>query len=139
MLFSQTNPRWIVGAVVIAAWVAVPCIGVRADEVAVARPASLSIQGGGIDEQTAGEAVLHGPDARLQLVVTGRTSSGEARDWTHRVEYTAAPADVVRVDPSGAVVPLADGEAVVTAKDPAGVTATFSISVTQFKQPAPIN
>ena len=57
--------------------------------------------------------VMRGRDARRQLYVTGTYSSGQLRDYTHTVKYSAAPAGIIEIDETGLVTPSADGEAVV--------------------------
>ena len=40
---------------------------------------------------------MRGRDARQQLYVTGVYSSGQLRDFTHKVKYSVAPAGVLKV------------------------------------------
>lgn len=82
---------------------------------------------------------LRGPDARLQLVVTAAYSTGQLRDRTHAVRYTAEPSNVVSISPSGDVAPLANGTAQVTATDTSGLSASIPIVVDHFASPDPIN
>ena len=84
-------------------------------------------------------ATLRGPDARLQFVVTGKYDSGQVRDWTHQVTYAAQPANVVRIEPTGTVIPLADGRATVTVKGPGGLSASADLAVQNFANPLPVN
>src|SRR5262245_28563872 len=49
---------------------------------------------------------LDGQDARQQLVVTGKYSTGQLRDLTSTVTFDVAPAGIVSVDKTGLVVPL---------------------------------
>lgn len=58
---------------------------------------------------------LKGGDARLQLIVTAQAASGEVRDATRRVQYSAEPAGLVDIDETGLVTPLADGLVTITA------------------------
>ncbi|RLT07834.1 MAG: DUF1553 domain-containing protein [Planctomycetota bacterium] len=55
--------------------------------------------------------VLRSRDARQQVYVTGSYSSGQLRDHTRKVQYTAEPAGVVNVDATGLVTPIKDGDA----------------------------
>ncbi len=82
---------------------------------------------------------VRGRDARQQLYVTGVFSSGQLRDYTHKVKYSAAPAGIVAVDETGLVTPAADGDVVVTATDAAGKSATLKIKVEGVSQQIPIN
>ncbi len=82
---------------------------------------------------------LRGRDARQQLFVTGVYSSGQLRDHTHKVKYSAEPAGIVTVDETGLVTPLADGQATVRATDPSGQTAEIPVHVEGVAQQVPIN
>ena len=73
-------------------------------------PASLKVEATG-----APELALRGKDARQQLLVTAKLGGGELRDFTHKVEYKAAPAGIVSVDENGLVSAVADGAAVAQA------------------------
>ncbi|MBW3598779.1 MAG: hypothetical protein KY475_16075 [Planctomycetes bacterium] len=86
-----------------------------------------------------GEPVLRGPNARAQLVVSGAYSSGQLHDHTQRVTYSAAPAGVVQIDSTGFVTPIADGEAIITARDPSGQSAAIPCRVEKLSEPVPIN
>lgn len=82
---------------------------------------------------------VRGRDARQQLYVTAVFSSGQLRDHTHKVKYSAAPAGIIAVDETGLVTPSADGDAVVTATDAGGKSATLKIKVEGVSQQIPIN
>ena len=82
---------------------------------------------------------LTGPDAGLQLAVTVKYATGQLRDWTHDANYSAEPSGVVAVSPGGAVTPLADGKAVVTAQGPGGLKKSVAVAVRGFASPAPVN
>jgi len=58
---------------------------------------------------------LPGPDARLQLLVTGQKSAGAEVDLTRDVSWQVKPAGIVEIDATGLAIPLADGEVQVTA------------------------
>ncbi len=83
--------------------------------------------------------VLQGPNARAQLVVSAKFSSGQLHDYTRQVTYQAAPAGVVRVDASGFLTPVADGETTITARDAGGRTITLACQVKNFGEPIPVN
>src|SRR5665213_228090 len=75
----------------------------------------LNVQAGTTDNGAGkAAAVLRGPDSSLQLCVTAKYTSGQSRDWTGGVSYKADPADVVRVDADGMVVPLRNGKSTIT-------------------------
>ncbi|MBO11361.1 MAG: S-layer protein [Planctomycetaceae bacterium] len=82
---------------------------------------------------------VRGRDARQQLYVTAVFSSGQLRDHTHKVKYSAAPAGIIAVDETGLVTPSGDGDAVVTATDASGKSATLKIKVEGVSQQIPIN
>ncbi|MEE3176877.1 MAG: DUF1549 domain-containing protein, partial [Verrucomicrobiota bacterium] len=82
------------------------------------------------------EAVkLIGPDANLQLVVTGESIS----DMTRSVSYETDPSSIVSVSKAGHVTPLANGSVKVTAKTTEGLSAQIELTVEQFEIPQPIN
>jgi hypothetical protein len=83
--------------------------------------------------------VLVGSEARRQLVVTGTYDSGQARDLTRDVQYETTPEGVVRVESNGQVVPLANGEATVTARTAAGQSASVSVKVERHGEVIPVN
>ena len=79
-----------------------------------------------------GVFTLDGQDARQQLVVTGKYSTGQLRDLTSSISYTSEPAGVVNVESTGHVIPLADGTATITAKSDAGPVGTIRASVIHY-------
>ena len=80
-----------------------------------------------------------GQDARQQLAVTGRYASGQLRDLTRAVTYDIKPAGVVSIDPTGLVVPLADGEATITARTAEGIVGGTKVVVSRFGNEALVN
>ena len=84
-------------------------------------------------------ALLRGADDRLQLVVTGRHASGQLRDWTGKVQYQVQPQGVVKVDATGLVTPVGNGEATITATGPGGVTAQVKVTVQDYGTLLPVN
>lgn len=82
---------------------------------------------------------LRGHDARQQLLVNGKFSSGMLRDYTRRVTFQVSPTNVVKVNRAGVVTPLSNGTAILTAKSPEGLTATLFVDVGQFKLVQPVN
>lgn len=79
--------------------------------------------------------VLQTKDARQQLLAT---APGE-RDVTREVNWSAEPAGVVRVDATGRAFPLADGSAVITARDKSGATSTLPVTVKDSATATPIH
>jgi hypothetical protein len=83
--------------------------------------------------------LLRGRDARQQLVVTGNHATGQIRDLTAKVTFSAAPEGIVLVDATGMVSPLADGDAVVTATTAEGISSTIPLKVENFTSDTPVN
>ena len=93
-----------------------------------------------IDPQGAATGVMiRGRDARQQVFVTGQYSSGQLRDHTRRVAYSVEPADVLKVDAQGLIIPKKDGAAVVTAKDKSGHSASLKVQVSGLIEDVPVN
>ena len=110
---------------------AAPLLGIALLAATASLAAALEIHAVSEPNET---AKLLGPDATLQLVVT----SNDRRDVTRAVDYRAEPEGRVRVDASGQVTPLGDGDVTVTADD-GGHTAQVQIAVESFGTPQPIN
>ncbi len=92
-------------------------------------------------ENAAGKAAtsLAGTDSRLQLLVTRHQPNGMLADRTRDVEFQASPDDVVTINGSGLVTPLADGQVSVTATDEAGRTATTRLDVSGTDNTQPVS
>jgi hypothetical protein len=82
---------------------------------------------------------IRGRDARQQLFVTAEFDSGQLRDQSHSATYSSQPDGIVSITSDGLVTPLADGDAVVTAKSTNGQTAQLKIHVEGFEHQIPIN
>jgi hypothetical protein len=116
---------------------------VRADDAApppstfdLSQLQSLTVEAG---RATDAICLLTGRDARRQLLVTGMLATGDSRDMTHEVAYTSQPPGIVEVDSTGLVIPLADGEAIVTVTAANGRSAQIGARVVHFNDQAPIN
>ncbi|HET6326819.1 MAG TPA: DUF1549 and DUF1553 domain-containing protein [Planctomycetaceae bacterium] len=93
-----------------------------------------------VEQAAAGASVvLRGSDARQQLCVTGVYSTGQLRDLTRSVHYSADPAGIVEIDAVGLVTPLRDGAAHIRVSGPAHASAEFPVRVERFAHPLPIN
>ena len=92
-----------------------------------------------IEFETGAEPVLRGANARRQLVVTGKYTSGQLHDVTREVKFSVDNAHVLRADSEGFLVPVADGEATVTATHPGGQTTTVKLRVERCGEQLPIN
>jgi hypothetical protein len=86
-----------------------------------------------------GATILSGRDAAQQLVVTGQHATGQVRDMSRTVTYSAAPDGIVKVDATGYVTPIAEGEATVTVNDSTGHTAASKFKVTDITQDKAVN
>ena len=82
---------------------------------------------------------LRGADARQQLLVTGASDAGTPRDLTRDVTFSVEPATAAKVDPTGLLIPLADGTATVTARHPSGMSASLPVTIERFGSPQAIN
>lgn len=85
-----------------------------------------------------GRFLLRGPDARLQLLVSGKAGSRQF-DQTRLVTYTVEPQGIVTVDATGMTRPVADGQATVKARAANGQETSVAVAVEHFENPPPIN
>ncbi|HET6878785.1 MAG TPA: DUF1549 domain-containing protein [Pirellulales bacterium] len=92
-----------------------------------------------IEIVAAGESVLNGPDARKQLLVDGKYSSGQVRDLTPSVHWQTSPAGIVEISPTGLVTPLGDGAVKITANIEGGPKTNTQLEVKSFATPRQIN
>jgi hypothetical protein len=92
-----------------------------------------------ISFELAGQPVLRGKNARQQVVVTGKYTSGQLHDLTQRVAYRVDNPKILRIDATGFIVPLADGEATITARDPGGQETTLKLTVERCTEQLPVN
>ncbi len=79
-----------------------------------------------------GVFTLNGQDARQQLVVTGKYSTGQLRDLTSQVSYQTQPEGIVSISPSGYVIPRGDGTATITAQIADGPAGSTQVTVAHF-------
>jgi hypothetical protein len=95
------------------------------------------------DAQVPGQASrairLRGADARQQVLVTAKFNNGAERDYTRNVNYESTPSGIISVGKNGLVAPLSDGQAVVTATSPDGLSSSLSVTVEQFNTSTPVN
>jgi len=76
---------------------------------------------------------LQGPEARQQLVAEATTGKFQ-EDLTRHVTWSSSNPEIVTVDQSGLLKPVADGQAVITAKGQSQ-TATVTVKVKDAKAP----
>ncbi len=81
--------------------------------------------------------VLQGQDARWQLQVTQRADAPDVRDVTREVRYTVHP-EIVEIDRTGFAKPVADGQAVITARL-GEQSATIDVQVAGLGKTLPVN
>jgi hypothetical protein len=89
-------------------------------------PASAVLQFDNVGQEAG--FTLSGLDARLQLVVSQQSAGQLLSDMTHEVTYRVDHSAVVQVK-DGMVIPLQDGEAMITAEHANGQTAKFQVRV----------
>lgn len=86
-----------------------------------------------------GVVIVAGRDAAQQLIVTGHYDSGQTRDLSRQVTYLAEPADLLTVDSTGYVEPVAEGDVTLKVQAEGGHEATVKFRVTNIKQDIPVN
>src|SRR5437660_1013458 len=100
-----------------ALWGAVPALAATSSEPSRPRTPGLGDPGQLVEVQVEtgrtqnNSFTLDGQDARQQLVVTGKYSTGQLRDLTSKCTYETAPGAIISIDKSGLIVPQADGTA----------------------------
>ncbi|MFP6752963.1 MAG: S-layer protein, partial [Pirellulaceae bacterium] len=82
---------------------------------------------------------ISGRDAGQQLLVTGTYNSGQQRDLGRLVSYQASPKDIVTVDETGFVSPIAEGEASIHIKSERGPDFKIKVQVTNIIKDLPVN
>lgn len=80
---------------------------------------------------------IQGSRSEARLLVTALGARGALQDVTERAVYRADPPGVVRCGPAGRVLPLRDGQTVLTVRY-AGRTATARIQVAGAQSSAPV-
>jgi hypothetical protein len=88
---------------------------------------------------SSGAVFLAGRDAQQQLVVRGVYSSGQLRDLTRDVKYSAAPEGLVTISSTGLIQPVAEGEATVSIQHSQGQSASLKVAVKNLKQDVAVN
>ncbi len=97
---------------------------------------SIAIETGRLKD---GAFVLAGRDSGQQLLVSGTYASGQVRDLSRDVTYSATPEGILRVDANGWVSPIAEGQATIHVKAAAGPEAQINVQVTHIEQDLPVN
>jgi hypothetical protein len=82
---------------------------------------------------------LKGKHSGRQMMVTGKTGAGNEYDLTRQVVYRVSPTNIVAIDASGWVTPLADGNAQITALSSNGTRAEISLAVANTGSDPTIN
>ncbi len=83
------------------------------------------------------ELVLHGADARRQVLVTATLPSGATRDLTHQASYEVERTGIVQVV-KGMLVPIGNGKTTLKARN-GTVEARLPVTVEQFETSEPIH
>ena len=89
--------------------------------------------------EQSGTQLLTGKNARMQLLVTGTYTSGQKHDLTHSVAYTIDKPEIAKIGEDGIVTPLADGQAVITAREPGGKTVSIMLTTEKLAEELPVN
>ncbi len=84
-------------------------------------------------------ALLVGPDATRQLVITARLKSGGQADYSGRVEYGSFPEGIVSISPTGLIRPLSDGTTTVTVASIEGLESHAVFTIKNSNHPATVN
>ncbi len=74
-------------------------------------------------------------DARQQVIVT---TEGD-RDVTRVVRWSSKPEGIVRIEPTGRILPVADGATTISATWTNGASAEFPVQVVHAAEPSPIH
>ena len=82
---------------------------------------------------------LIGPDSSQQLVVTRIAPDGRKTDLTRSVAYTAVPDGKVKIEPTGLVKPLSDGQVEIRVETDDGLTSAVPFVVEHTGEPLPLN
>jgi hypothetical protein len=77
---------------------------------------------------------LNGPESRHQLIAEF-TAGAFTEDWTRDVAWSSSNQQIAAVDASGAVRPVGDGTATITARSKTGNSATATVRVAGAKTP----
>ncbi len=97
---------------------------------------SIAIQTGRLRD---GVLVISGRDAVQQLVVEATYDSGQVRDVSRDVTYTATPDGIVQVDASGYVSPIKEGDVTIQVRTAKGLDSNVSVKVTNIAVDLPVN
>lgn len=97
---------------------------------------SLTIETG---RTTDGVFKVAGRDASQQLIVTGHYATGQVRDLSRKVTYSATPDGIIAIDATGWATPIKEGEATITAKSEAGQMATIKVVVSNIEVDVAVN
>jgi len=86
-----------------------------------------------------GVVTLAGRDASQQLLVSGKYSTGQQRNLNAIATYHVQPAGIVKVDSTGWVTTIAEGEATIEAEAPGGIKSSIVVRVTGLINDIPVN
>ena len=86
-----------------------------------------------------GVFMIAGRNSSQQLIVTGTYATGQLRDLSRDVQYTAAPEGVVQIEAGGWVTPVKEGTATIRAREKSGKEAEVKVTVTNIEVDVPVN
>jgi hypothetical protein len=113
-------------------------LSARAKETAF-EPVRLAIEAPGFLASATNALMLNGAEARRQILVTATDNAGAVRDVTSKAQFEVSPAGIVRVEKSGLLIPIADGEATLKVKHGNGLNARLGVRVKDASLETPIN
>ncbi|MGY8769089.1 MAG: DUF1549 domain-containing protein [Pirellulales bacterium] len=90
-------------------------------------------------QDKSGMFVVAGRDASQQLVVTGIYSTKQVRDLSRAVKYTTSSTDIVKVDETGWLEPIKEGQVTIHVSSDQGVDASIQVKVTNIEIDIPVN
>src|SRR4051812_48605326 len=102
----------------------------------VFEPVRLAIEAPGLGTDG---LLLKGSEARRQVLVTATDATGAIRDLTSKATFEVSPPGIIRVEKSGLLIPLADGQTTLQVKDAKGLTARLTVRVKDARTETPVN
>ncbi len=82
---------------------------------------------------------LSGRDAWRQLIVTGDVANNAPRDYTRSVAYESQPANIVAIDNTGLVTPIAEGKATITITAKGAAPVKIDVTVANLANEPTVN
>src|SRR3954470_5452427 len=103
------------------------------------QPVRLAIEAPGFGASGANALLLKRAETGRQIFGPATDNAGAVRDITSKAQFEVSPAGIVRVEKSGLLIPVADGEATLQVKHPNGLTARLLVHVRDAKTETAVN